>query len=134
MKLQKSLSALSEFLGNKQYFFGDRPSTLDATAFGTLAQFVEAPLTNSDIKQFIEQNTPNLLEFVRRIQREYWPDWDVLTQHLVMNAEDVNNKQVDSKHPHTTTHTVVHHTSHQPEHVQSHQGHNVHNVPIKVAH
>ncbi|KAI6182406.1 hypothetical protein M3Y97_00377000 [Aphelenchoides bicaudatus] len=85
---KKDLSALSTLLGDKPYFFGSHPSTLDATAFGVLAQFIETPLENTDVKTFIEQSTPNLLEFVRRIQREYWPDWDLLCQKLLMNATD----------------------------------------------
>jgi hypothetical protein len=72
---------------------------LDATAFGHLAQITEAPLENTDVKQFIEKNTPNLLEFVRRVQREYWPDWDVLCRDLVMNAGDPKPGQHAHAHP-----------------------------------
>jgi len=116
---KRDLSALSTFLGDKHYFFGDRPSSLDATAFGVLAQLTETPLDNSDIKNFIDQSTPNLLEFVRRIQREYWPDWDILTQNLVMNAEDVNKKPGDPAHAHPPQ---THQTSPQQHHTTSHQG------------
>jgi hypothetical protein len=70
---------------------------LDATAFGLLAQIVEAPLDNTDIKVFLEQSTPNLHNFVKHIQRDYWPDWDTLCKNLVMNASDV--KHGDSAHP-----------------------------------
>lgn len=61
---------------------------MDAVAFGVLAQLIETPMENTDIKSFIEQSTPNLLEFVRRIQRDYWPDWETLCKDLVMNVGD----------------------------------------------
>jgi len=94
---KRDLSALSTFLGDKQYFFGSHPSTLDATVFGHLCQFIETPLSNTDIKSFIEQSTPNLLEFVRRIQRDYWPDWDLLCKNLLMNSTDT--KPSEQHHP-----------------------------------
>ena len=36
----KDLSALSLWLGDKQFFHGDQPSSLDCTVFGHLAQFL----------------------------------------------------------------------------------------------
>ncbi|KAI6178713.1 hypothetical protein M3Y98_00531100 [Aphelenchoides besseyi] len=101
--------ALSTFLGNKRYFFGDKPTMvplffptilkrllkLDATAFGTLAQLLYTPLNGSEVKMFIEQSTPNLVQFTERVKSEYWSDWQVLTTNLIMNA---NDPVVGSKH------------------------------------
>jgi glutathione S-transferase len=86
---KRDLMALSSLLGDKPYFFGTTPSTLDATAFGVIALITDAPIDNSNIKQFVEKSTPNLLNFVGRIKRDYWPDWDILCKNLVMNASDV---------------------------------------------
>ena len=36
----KDLAALSLWLGDKQFFHGSRPSSLDCTVFGHLAQFL----------------------------------------------------------------------------------------------
>jgi hypothetical protein len=52
----------------------------------------------SDVKDYMEKSTPNLVEFVKRIKREYWQDWDVLTKNLLMNAEDLN-AQPATQHP-----------------------------------
>ncbi|KAI6208041.1 hypothetical protein M3Y96_00072700 [Aphelenchoides besseyi] len=106
---KKDLTALSTFLGNKRYFFGDKPTMvplffptilkrllkLDATAFGTLAQLLYTPLNGSEVKMFIEQSTPNLVQFTERVKSEYWSDWQVLTTNLIMNA---NDPVVGSKH------------------------------------
>ncbi|KAI6225607.1 hypothetical protein M3Y95_00715100 [Aphelenchoides besseyi] len=92
---KKDLTALSTFLGSKPYFFGNKPTTLDATAFGLLTQLLYTPLNGSEIKKFMEQSTPNLVQFTERIKSEYWPDWQVLITNLVMNA---NDPVVGSKH------------------------------------
>jgi len=99
---KKDLTALSNFLGDKRFLFGDRPSTVDATLFGTLAQFVFTPINSDKIRPFIEQNTPNLVEFVNRIKAEYWPDWEALTKHHALNVTDIKPATVT-----TTTTTVV---------------------------
>ncbi|KAI1729662.1 outer mitochondrial membrane transport complex protein [Ditylenchus destructor] len=96
---KKDLSALSTFLGDKRYLFGDRPSTVDATLFGHLVQFTDPPLHSDKIKPFMEQNTPNLVEFIKRMKADFWPDWDTICEHLVMNP-------TDAKHVTTTT-TVI---------------------------
>jgi glutathione S-transferase len=89
---KRDLTALSTLLGDKPYFFGTIPSTLDATAFGLLAQIIDTPLYKTDIKEFIEKSTPNLLNLVERIKRDYWPDWEILCKNLVMNASEVQDK------------------------------------------
>jgi glutathione S-transferase len=88
---KRDLTALSNLLGSKSYFFGNSPSTLDATAFGVLAQIIETPLQDSDLKEFIEKSTPNLLDFVRRVQRDYWPDWEIICKNLAMNSSDIKD-------------------------------------------
>ncbi|KAH7702666.1 failed axon connections protein [Aphelenchoides avenae] len=85
---KKDLLALSTFLGDKAYVFGDKPTTIDATLFGALVSIYDTPLNSKNVKPFIEQNTPNLVTFMKRVKDEYWPDWDTLTHNLVMNATD----------------------------------------------
>ncbi len=43
---ERSLQALSTILGDKTYFFGDKPCTFDATVYGVLAQFLSTTIDN----------------------------------------------------------------------------------------
>lgn len=70
--MMKDLQALSDFLGDKSYFFGSRPSVLDAVAYGFLAQFLLAPLQSSVTQ--VAKGYPNLVSFCRRIQSTYYQD------------------------------------------------------------
>lgn len=67
----RDLLALSDFLGNKQYFFGESPSSLDATAFGILSQII---LTDSYTAPIYDKarTHQNLVDFTNRIQDKYF--------------------------------------------------------------
>jgi hypothetical protein len=41
----------------------------------------------------MEQSTPNLLEFVKRMKALYWPDWQQICETLAMNPEDIVVKE-----------------------------------------
>jgi glutathione S-transferase len=77
MLADRSLRALSELLGDKPFLFGDRPVGVDATAFALLAAamtpFFASPL------QARACAYPNLVAYVDRIMRLYYPEhaWDV---------------------------------------------------------
>lgn len=66
------LKSLSTLLGNKTYFMGDQPCTLDVTAYGFLAQMV---LTNIDnpLNQAAAQHD-NLVKFCRQFHEKYYPN------------------------------------------------------------
>jgi glutathione S-transferase len=95
--LKKDLKALSTQLGDKNFFFGDIPSTLDATAFGHLVQFTDTPINSDKIKTFIEQETPNLISFVKRITERFWPDWTQICETLALNPEDLKKEEEQKK-------------------------------------
>jgi glutathione S-transferase len=65
-----SLDSLSVLLGNKSYFFNDKPSVLDVCVFGFLAQFILADIDNdfNDIARRYE----NLASFCRNIYKRYY--------------------------------------------------------------
>ncbi|GAA6153605.1 glutathione S-transferase C-terminal domain-containing protein [Pseudoteredinibacter isoporae] len=69
---KQSIDALAVLLGDKPYFFGDKPSNLDATAFGIIVQ-----LTHSDndivISRFAKAHQ-NLVDFCVRIANAYYPE------------------------------------------------------------
>jgi glutathione S-transferase len=64
------LTALSTLLGNQPYFFGDKPTELDATAYGFLAQVLWAPGPQRT-REHLER-TGNLPAFCERIKRQYY--------------------------------------------------------------
>lgn len=68
--LATDLKALSDFLGDKSFFFGDQATTLDAVAYGFLAELALAPLQSSLTE--IVKNYPNLVSFCHRIQKTYY--------------------------------------------------------------
>lgn len=67
---QDSLTSLSVFLGEKRYFLGDTPSSLDAAAYGLLAQFMissfDTPMTD------MAKTHSNLLTYCQRIHADYY--------------------------------------------------------------
>jgi glutathione S-transferase len=64
------LTALSTFLGDRPYFFGDEPTELDATAYGFLAQIMWAPGAHR-LREHMQQ-TRNLPAFCERMKRAYY--------------------------------------------------------------
>ena len=64
--------ALSDFLADKPFFMGDRPTTLDATAYGHIGNFIQPPY-DSPIVDFARQKT-NLCEHCARMSRLFFGD------------------------------------------------------------
>lgn len=81
---KEDLKALSNLLGNKDWFFGKEPHLLDCVAFAHLAQFIHVPF--GGIKEFMETQTPNLLALVERMKNKYWPDWEEMCSTLDLNT------------------------------------------------
>ena len=67
---QRDIGALSDFLGEKPYFMGDKPTELDAVAYGQLANIIDAPIA-TPIKDEAKAR-PNLVGFVERIKNRYY--------------------------------------------------------------
>jgi glutathione S-transferase len=78
------LKALSEFLADKEYFFGKEPHLLDCVAFAHLAQFIYIPFAG--MKEWMEVETANLVALVDRIKNRYWSDWDEICSTLELNT------------------------------------------------
>jgi glutathione S-transferase len=64
------LSALSAFLGDRPYFMGAQPTSLDATAYGFLVHFLWGGY-ESELKTFA-QSLPNLTAYCRRMRERYY--------------------------------------------------------------
>lgn len=65
------LQALSDFLGDKEYFFGARPSILDAAAFGVLSQMILSDTFSAPIFDKARGHE-NLVGFTKRILDRYF--------------------------------------------------------------
>ncbi|KAG8200168.1 hypothetical protein JTE90_024953 [Oedothorax gibbosus] len=81
---KKDLKALSEYLAEKPYFFGEEPHLLDCVAFAHLCQFVYVPF--GGLKEYLESDCTNLLSFVERMRERYWPDWEEICKTLDLNT------------------------------------------------
>lgn len=67
----EDLDALAQVLGDRPYFCGDRPSTVDAVVYGPLAAMHLAPFPGP--LQDTLRARPTLVRFVERIRGRYWP-------------------------------------------------------------
>ncbi|XP_014783077.1 metaxin-2 [Octopus bimaculoides] len=70
-QIKTCCQVLSERLGNQTYFFGDKPTELDALVFGHLFTLLT---TNLPVDQFalVIQKYDNLVEFCNNIQATYY--------------------------------------------------------------
>lgn len=67
------LECLSNALGDKEYFLGDRPSTLDAAAYGVLSQMILSDTFTSPIFDTARKHK-NLVDYTNRIYDKYFED------------------------------------------------------------
>ncbi len=67
-----SLQALSDYLADKSHFMGDKPTTIDASAFGILANIIWCPI-ESPIKEHALK-LRNLVAFCERMKQRYYSE------------------------------------------------------------
>lgn len=71
---EADLRSISSFLGDKEFFMGSDPTTIDCTMFGLLANFVYgAPGSPQD--KLIQEELKNLVDFCDRMKLNYWLDY-----------------------------------------------------------
>lgn len=68
---EKCLTCLSNRLGDKDFFFGNHPSTLDSFVFGCLAPLLKAPFSANVLQNYLKA-CPNLVKFINRISQRYF--------------------------------------------------------------
>jgi glutathione S-transferase len=68
----QDVDALSAYLGSKRYFMGNKPTSLDASAFGFLINTLGCPI-ESPLKEHA-LSKDNLRSYVDRIKLKYYPD------------------------------------------------------------
>lgn len=67
----KDISHLANFLAEKSFFMGERPTEIDAVAYGLLANILKAPIESPVKDEGLRH--PNLLAFLTHMEREYYP-------------------------------------------------------------
>jgi len=70
------LKAFSEYLGNKPFLFGEKPSIADASLFGFLAQILSTHDEDNWLRKAINDDYKNLGDYVERVKEKYWSDWE----------------------------------------------------------
>ncbi len=68
----EDVSALAVFLGEKDYFMGDKPTTIDATIYGFLINIIACPIESPLKNLVLEQKS--LVEYCQRMQTRYFPE------------------------------------------------------------
>lgn len=66
-----ALQALSDFLGDKRYFLGDKPTSLDASAYGILVEMIRVPVFTAPIFDKAK-SYPNLVNYTERFHNAYF--------------------------------------------------------------
>ncbi|KAK3096269.1 hypothetical protein FSP39_025147 [Pinctada imbricata] len=69
------IRAISAFLGDKKFLFGDKPVLADCSVFGILSQVAYVPI-NYPMRTVVREECPNLLRYLDRIKDTYWKHWD----------------------------------------------------------
>lgn len=69
---KECLNLLSSRLADRNYFFGDKPTSLDAVVYGHLQPLLRAPLSNSPLHTHLKA-CRNLVAYCQRISNEYFP-------------------------------------------------------------
>lgn len=69
---KEDIDSLANFLGSKPYFMGDKPTGLDASAYGILVNTLGCPI-ESPVKAYA-LSKQNLLDYCRRMQAEFFPE------------------------------------------------------------
>jgi len=104
------LKVLSDLLGDKSFFFGEEPTTLDVVAFANLAQvvFMDKDVSYS-LRDWMLENCSNLQGFCVRMKEKAFPDWDEMCENLDLNShlpkppKEEEKKEEETKESKETT-------------------------------
>jgi glutathione S-transferase len=66
------LMAISEFLGDKPFFFGDVPSGVDATVYAYVTTIIDFPIDSATTRA--GRGRPNLVNYCRRMRERFFSD------------------------------------------------------------
>lgn len=66
------IDAIATLLGDKPYFHGDRPTSVDAALYANLSHTIYPPFPSPIVAY--ARSFPNLIRYCKRIQERYYPD------------------------------------------------------------
>ncbi|GET35864.1 glutathione S-transferase family protein [Microseira wollei] len=69
------LQALSDFLADKPFFMGDKPTTLDATAYGYIGNFIKPPFASPIVDYALKLE--NLCQHCDRMNQQFFSDTEL---------------------------------------------------------
>lgn len=76
---ERAIAALATRLGGSKFFYGAKPSALDAVVFGQLAAALVVPLPRARLRPIVAQHA-NLVAFVNRVRDAFFAeeadDWE----------------------------------------------------------
>ena len=76
----EDILALADFLAEKLYFMGEKPTTIDATVYGFLINIIACPI-ESPLKEFTLKQK-KLVDYCQRMQTRYFPECgEIVTIH-----------------------------------------------------
>ena len=74
------LMALSDYLDDKPFFMGDKPTSLDASAYAMIYNFVRGPF-KSAIFDFARTRS-NLVDYCDRLEKQWYSEWWLYESYL----------------------------------------------------
>ena len=73
--ISADLQALSDFLADKPFFMGERPTTLDATAYASIGNVIKPPF-KSPIVEYVAK-LDNLCQHYERMRKQFFSDTEL---------------------------------------------------------
>lgn len=99
MEAQKCLTLLSTRLGDRDFFHGQQPSTVDAIIYSYLAPLLKAPLPNPSLQNHLKACT-NLAKYVSRISQRYFEnEYQDYEKHQAEEKAAKSKRDPDSEFP-----------------------------------
>ncbi|KAK6178361.1 hypothetical protein SNE40_013157 [Patella caerulea] len=85
---KEDIGALSNYLGERMFFLGDKPHEVDCALFGMLAQIIYH-MPGSPHEKLIKEKHYNLSSYCDRMKDLYWPDWNERCYNVLTPKDDM---------------------------------------------
>lgn len=90
---------LSTRLGDRDFFYGQQPSTIDAIVYSYLAPLLKTPLPNPVLQNHLKACT-NLVKYVSRISQRYFEnEYQTYEKHKAEKNAERSRRDSESEFP-----------------------------------